>query len=524
MSFPRNSCTILLFVVFALVLLLGAYHQTIDGDEGAYLVVIRSIMHGAVPGVDVGVTQAPLFFWMSAVPLRLLGELTLMKARLLSIMYTFGTGVLLYWYVRRIFDSRKLASVALVLLAANIIFFTKNVHFVHYAVTNFWMLASFVLLVFAERDVSRLRNIIFFGAGVAVGIAANLRAPFVLLILINLSWIIWRNRRLSLWPVAAFLVGVLLASLPSIYLLLTHGDILIFDSIGWYKYARPAFGVSLFERLKFFASLHVFINPTRRAYQLALLLMLAFAAMVLLVVKRYKKEEKTAAAMLVEQSAILALGYLICIFMVYVIISTVFMLDYWNTAIPFEIIAGVYFLSQLAGQRCNLGCRLVGGTLLADYIFIFCFVGTTDDQWPRWGVYQGPVAYVRYDHRHYKSYRSIAATESAATIVKNLTTQNDTVLCWFNALLIYAHRNAVPGFEELGIFCKIFLPYLPDQEAVKYKFFNNKMLMDVINARRAKVIVTDPYTAPDILALLPSDKYLFYTNICEYRIYVNQSR
>lgn len=524
MRFPDKLGIVGLFLAYALVLALGAYQQTIDGDEGPYLVLTRSVLQGAVPGVDVGVTQTPLFFWMSAAPFKVLGALTLMKARIISILYTFGSGVLIYWHVRRVFGSRKLAGVALVLLAANIHFFASNVHFGHYAVTNFWMLASLVLLSFAQADGSRLRNFLFWGAGVAVGITANLRAPFVLLVLLNLGWIVWRNRRLALRPVLAFGVGVLLASLPSLYLLLTHGDTFLFDCIGWYKYARLAFGVSLLARLSDFVSIHLFINPTRRAFQLALLLLLALASMVLVAVSSWKRAVPTTASKDSEPSTLLALGYLVIVFFVYVVIATKFMTDYWNVAIPFEILAGVYVLALLARQKLYRLTRWVGVAVLADYLYIFFCVGTTVDQWPRVRVYQGASAYVCQDHRHYNSYRSIATTETAARVVQGLTTPADAVLCWFNPLLIYAQRNAVPGFEELGIFCQIFLPYMTDQEAVKYKFFNDKMLVDGIKSGFAKVIVTDPYTAPDVLALLPSDKYSFYTNICEYRIYVERSR
>ena len=50
------------------------------------------------------------------------------------------------------------------------------------------------------------------------------------------------------------------------------------------------------------------------------------------------------------------------------------------------------------------------------------------------------------------------------------------------------------------------------------------MLIDGIKKGRAKVIVTDPYTSQEIRALLPSEKYSYYTNVYEYSIYVNTNR
>jgi hypothetical protein len=202
---PFTRAAISLLVPAAIVsafLVPVAALRPLDEDEGYYALAAKLVSHGKTPYVDFWYPQAPLMPYVYGGWQRVFQE-SWYVARGLSVLLTIALACMVYRYVVRRWRSRRLAVVAVMLMA------TAPLGFEWYPTVKTYALST--LLVFAAyfwAEASSTRS--WFVAGLFLGVAIDVRLLFASVVIV---FLIYARRHLK-----QFVPGLLLGLIPSIWL------------------------------------------------------------------------------------------------------------------------------------------------------------------------------------------------------------------------------------------------------------------------------------------------------------------
>jgi hypothetical protein len=174
----------------------------LDQDEGYYALAAKVVSHGKTPYVDFWYPQAPLMPYVYGGWQRVFQE-SWYVARGLSVVLTIALACMVYRYVVKRWASRRLACVAVLLMATTPLGFEWYPTVKSYALSTLLVFAAYF---WAESSSTRA----WFGAGVFLGLAIDVR---LLLASVVIVFLIYARQHLR-----QFVAGLALGLIPTIWL------------------------------------------------------------------------------------------------------------------------------------------------------------------------------------------------------------------------------------------------------------------------------------------------------------------
>jgi hypothetical protein len=176
--------------------------RVLDQDEGYYAIAAKVVAHGKTPYVSFWFPQTPLMPYVYGGWQRVFQE-SWYALRGLSVLFTVALGCIVYGYVVRRWSSRRLALVAVVLLAATPLGFEWYPTVKTYALSTLLLFSAYV---WAEKSSART----WFVAGIFLGLAIDVR---LLVASVVIVFLVYARRHAG-----PFLIGLAVGLIPSIWL------------------------------------------------------------------------------------------------------------------------------------------------------------------------------------------------------------------------------------------------------------------------------------------------------------------
>lgn len=179
----------ILITLHLLVLVAGIYFRFADPDEGGMLLLSKEIINGRIPILDINAHNQPLIYYFYGLWMEVFG-FSIISARVLSLIGIFGCGLLLLWWAYRTSGSLLAASILYLLFITNLTFFKANIPVKPFALSNFFLFASFVLLTANYQKSGKLGGGTLFASGLLLGISLGVRLIFIMPV-IFFFWILF---------------------------------------------------------------------------------------------------------------------------------------------------------------------------------------------------------------------------------------------------------------------------------------------------------------------------------------------
>jgi hypothetical protein len=352
--------------VHGFVLLYLALFRYIDGDEGFYLSAASQVAAGRTLYTDFFFPQMPFLPWIQSLVAGH-GFQSLYYTRLLGLLPATLTPVLLYAVLR---DICKRGSVRLFLLFSYCfsgLFLVWHSVAKTYAWTDLWLIVLFLCLI---KGIRTDRIWFWLAAGVSFALAVNFRSVLVVTIVpVAYAWESSESGRK--WSsAAAFLLGALAISAPSIGLLIGDPARFYFNNLGYHFIRNPgvSFAGGLLERARVLGNL---------------LLIPQIWVVVGGLIVTWRIHRRLSENEVLSVPVVLAWLFAGMIALVYVLPSPVH-LQYFEQALTFALLGavpGFVFLTnptrpKLLGMKRRLALTiLIGGYLLTLIPFVAVFLG-----------------------------------------------------------------------------------------------------------------------------------------------------
>ncbi len=202
-SFTRVAVSFLVPAALVCAFLIpAAARRPLDEDEGYYALASKLVGHGKTPYTSFWYPQAPLMPYVYGAWSRVVSE-TWYVLRGLSVVLVIALACMVYRYVVKRWASRRLAVLAVLLLAATPLGFEWYPTVKTYALTT---LLLFTAYVWAESSSTRA----WLWAGLFLGLAIDVRLLVASVVIVFLLY----GRR----HVGQFLLGLALGLIPTIWL------------------------------------------------------------------------------------------------------------------------------------------------------------------------------------------------------------------------------------------------------------------------------------------------------------------
>lgn len=441
-----------LLVVFALT-------RLVDMDEGFYLSAAKEVAQGRALYQDFFYPQMPylpyIFSFFTGN-----GFDTLYYTRLASTAAAMLTAILFYMSLVRLESDRMAVRVVLALYLFSGMVLSYTPWAKTYAWTGFFLMAAFYLIISSNGKKFALAMLL---GGAAVAMAVNIRlvlAPvvvmFPLLILIGSG-----TRRY--FKASVFAAGMLLFSLPSLFILLKDTKRFLFDNFGFHLIRNPGFDFpqSLYERLYVIGKMA--INP-----QIFIILIVVITAAVCL----WRSEERSRLPDILRRPAGMA-GLMAAVLTLIHLLPNPIHQQYFVQALPFVLLAtpsGVrFFLDRKQRLLSFISNRGLVGLALTIYVL---------------GIIPYAVVFIG-GVRDCDGYAGIGNMKRLCTYLKQAPIKGP-VWAEHTIIPILSGRESFAGTEFLGYEYKNIL----DRERKQfYRLTTNEELTKIIDERQASYCV-----------------------------------
>jgi hypothetical protein len=451
LSWPWTALAVMvgqaaLFVPFAAL-------RFVDGDEGAYLLAGKLAMQGEVIYRDFLHTQMPLIPYVYGAWSLVVGEGWL-AARLLSVAFAIGLGLLLYRHAASRFGpSLAVAGVAL--------YVSSSFVFAWFTTVKTQVLSTLLLFaayVVVERAGSR-DNRRWLAGGVLLGLAVDTRLIFAATVP-AFAWAAFRSGRDKRRAVASLAGGTALGLTPSLVFLVIDPRRFVFDNLGYHAERSSGGLVGDFrQKAEVAANLLGIGTPDGGQTQFLLLVVAAAVAAVSL---RIVSGRIPLALVL---AAWLAAGSFL---------PTPTYTQYFSTTVPFLIVGALEAAAVLGSRPALVADRVlrrVAAGAVAVVVVLYAGLAT--------------VELYRYLVRHPD--QRIGRVERVAAIVDEHTRPGEQVLASWPGYLYGSHAAPVPGMEN------DFAPHeagaLSPSEARDYRLATAADVERMIRQRRVRLVV-----------------------------------
>ena len=440
--------------------LVFVFYRTVDADEGFYLAAAQRVADGMMPYVDFFFPQAPLmpltFFAFSG-----WGIESLLLLRVLATLAGLATTYVMYQLVKRTMRSSTVAATASFLMAFGGLFLTWHSTFKPYAFVDLALLISFSFLLRSGEDESIDSKAIFF-AWLALGFAINFRSIFVVLIPIYVYALVLAARRARsaiAKPAGIAALGILLPSLPAIYLLISSPEQFYFNNLGFHLQREPIDSVAKLVLHK--------LTVLGKFFALPQTILLVGAAIASYFLMRSRYVQKT----IIYKSA----GLFALVITAVYLVPTPMHLQYFQQATPYLIMMSLptaaYVLQHAQLKRILRSAAVLYLVGIAPFVYLFILAPRAEDQrfeWPQ--------------------LRSIVAS------IQSNSNSQDTLLSEWAGYSALSARPQIAGSEHIGFHFPL---DLTEAEYRENHLLTNTEIAAALSAQRPHLVVIDYKVYPE---------------------------
>jgi len=530
----------LYFLYFIYILLISFYaHGT--GDEGVYHYQARLVAEGYLPVRDFFASNPIGFYGTYALFIKFL-SCNLESARLFSVLALLSIGIMLSVYLRREFGN-SYALVGFVFYVFNAIWLNNNIQVSHSTPANLGLFVSFFLLT-SPKSLSSLH---IFSSGIFFGLMANSRIPLIPTVFVLLWILIMRcksnenalgkskylkrsifNTKRAL-AIGLFTTGIVLATVPSLYLFLNNSDAFIFDNLGFRLDIKPgdwpgssldyALAHPIRSRLETY---WYFLDPRRQNW----ILIWPLLIWVMWKVKNIGKRPNSVRKHTSFLNSLYAGAILLVIILSYSILSDAVFPIYLNHIVPYTIILFCYVLYQVFDKGENKAYVKLGSYKLSlkkfKYIIVgFLLLAMIQYCYPQF-LSGAKCIVAREKHSHANP---VTNARLASWIERN-TKKDETILSWRASPVSVAGRRLPTGMEQGYGVAEIFWHRLSNDRAERYNIITREKIRKQLTEGKIHMVIDDPYSGNAVLwgfddyhSLLKS-QYTLVGTYAHYKIYV----
>lgn len=466
-----------------ILLAFAAVNMPVGHDESGMLLVSKEVINGRTPVLDINAHNQPLFYYFYGIWMKLFG-FSIVSARFLSVLSMAAAGLLLFCWAYR-FLQNYLAAVLLYLFYVSIpiVVFT-NITVEPYAISNLFMLASFVTLSSAYlSDMSFKSNGTLFLSGVLLGISLGARFIFMLPIAFTV-WLVCvlissgAGIKDTAKKAAIFSLGISIPLIPSVLIFILEPSRAYaiwggaYSQIFFGKGSNPDFMTDVFKDAKAQMMLKGFFDILKKPDMLFFIPAIILSAFIVFFKWRGINDR------LRSNVYLLALAISTAIIMVY---SNMWLnyAGYRNQTVLFSLVLIAPLVDDIGRRTAFL--KLASYTV----ILFICLAGL-------YNIFSKDTFMVGA----FSTFKppSIFATPEfvnavSENLVKRLTRENDVILDTFAIYAFTSNRRQVWGFEYPTDLPLFWFYMKREENAGKYLFIPKPEILNKVEKKEFPLII-----------------------------------
>jgi hypothetical protein len=405
--------------------------RVLDQDEGYYAIAAKVVAHGKTPYASFWFPQAPLMPYVYGVWQQVFHE-SWYALRGLSVLLTVALGCVVYLHVSRRWSSRRLATIAVVLVATTPLGFEWFPTVKTYALSTLLLFAAYV---WAESSSTWA----WFVSGIFLGLAVDVR----LLVASSLIVFLVYARRHA----GQFLIGLAVGLLPTVWFFVIGPARFLNDTLASQTTRRHmTLTENIHEKVRIVA--RVLVEPH-------FLLLAAIALLLAALSIRRRKHLPLSVAI----AATLAITNLL---------PTPSYAQYFVTLIPFLAIATIELIDLL-----EISAKVIELRVLAVAAVLILL----------------PAAWSLHHTTSSNSLRQVSDVRAVSRAVDRLTHKNEVVLAFWPGFVYESHARQIPGLESDFAPAAVDNNDLSPARAAKYHMLSSREISKAIRSHAVRVIV-----------------------------------
>ena len=242
LNWTHKISTILVLLASSVWFYWLGLNRLVARDEGFYAYAIKLVAEGKLPYLDFFYPQMPLLPYLYAPFLLMIGESWDGLRVVTALFNTVTAGLLFSLILKR--TNLFFGVLAVLLFATSNFIFPWFTTVQSYSLSSCLLFLSFFILSDGFQRLSNGQRLLF--AGLALGLAVNVRLYLVVLLPLYILALYLESRRLNRIQLLFFL-GFLLPFIPQIYLLLIDSSAYLYNN---FLYHQTRSGISFFEGLE----------------------------------------------------------------------------------------------------------------------------------------------------------------------------------------------------------------------------------------------------------------------------------
>ena len=444
-----------------------ALHRFVDGDEGFYLLASRLVLMHKKPYLDFFYTQAPLLPYAYALWMKFTG-VSWVSAKIFSALLTALLGTLLYEHVCEQTRNWVAGLAAVVMFASSTLIFAWFPVVKTFSLAELFLFAAYVVVSRISPTSSRW---LIAASGMSFGLSVDTRS-YLLLVTPVFLWWIFRNsdvgarRASTLW----FLGGLIVGTLPSLYLFLSSPNAFLFNNMGYHA-LRSNSGLIGFWEEKFAAIVASFLLKWEgsNAIQASLLFVVSVAFVFSIHKRRYSPRFAFQIAVAIGLISLL---------------PTPVWPQYFCLCMPFLIVSAVCVVNDLFAELELRRARLIAAAACVFLLGIYS--ASSVDDFRRFlftgdGVPGGVErALDRGDWR-------VQRVMEVSRAVDQIARPGEIVASFWPGDIFQTHTDSFPGFEN--DFATPIADKLSSEQRARYHILSPAEIEADFAAHRPRVVV-----------------------------------
>ena len=432
-SFIRVAVSVLIpAAVVGAFLVPAATLRPLDEDEGYYALASKLVGHGKTPYTSFWYPQAPLMPYVYGAWQRVTQE-SWYLLRGLSVLLTIALAYMVYRYAVKRWRSRRLAVVAVLLLAATPLGFEWYPTVKTYALSTLLLFSAYI---WAES--SSARN--WFVAGVFLGLAIDARLLVASVVVVFLLY----ARRSAVH----FLIGLTLGLIPAIWFFVIGPRRFLSDTLtSQTTRSQTTFADNLFDKARTVA--RVLVEPH--------FLLFAGVGILLILVCIFRRKPLPLS---IAIASILAITNLL---------PTPSYPQYFVTIIPFLAIATIELIQLLGISKPVLGNRFLAVTAVVVIL---------------------PAAWSLHHTTSANATRSrISDLRAISRAVDRHAQEGEVVLAFWPGFVYESHARQISGLESDFAPAAVANGHISEARAAEYHMLSTSQIAKAIRSHTTRLIV-----------------------------------
>lgn len=462
----------IIILMFQIALLfIFVFTRLMDGDEGIYLHAANLVQQGLIPYYDFFYMQMPYLPYVCA-PVSNFGFDSLFYGRVISVILSILIELILFLYAFKISKDARISLICLFLFGSNGLTLTWHSTIKTSIFSDFFGFLSFILFVlFINDGKQKNKSYLLFLAGIFVGLAANFRLTHAIFLLIECVLVFVVNNyslKNKIIYTCYLLIGSFVASIVSIYLFFIDPytfifDNLIFRQVWGYEVVKMGLLTKLFTLSKFV------LYP-----QNSIILILFSVSIILLF-----KTPETRDNLQIYNTTVVSASFALSLIIFYMLITPT-QFQYFGQTLPYLTLGSIPALIQVTDKLNKKKIVFPLSTIyvvsIIPFIYIFLFAAREKD--------------IPYELTHIRS---------AVNIIQKYSSAEDVIVSFRPHYPVFSRRKSIIGFEVSALEV---IPYLSEKQFKRTKLLGRNDLLEIIEHRKANLIVLGKNHLPEADNLL----------------------